>query len=158
MVSLGLLFSRHHLIDGGSLKSLTCAFFVGKSLCISLVICFAQRKPIHHVARIMDFEERLQFAIRNGILHTGCEGEVKRLALHRAKVSCYVANLLWQKDRSLVERQFHAASILSETAVIGYQRTHVFCACLHTEHDRTIHDGYVLRHVWHTLNAGVHRH
>ena len=76
MVGLGLLFSRHYFIDGGSLKSLTCAFFVGKSLCISLVISFAQRKPIHHVARVVDFKERLQLAIRDGILHASGEGEV----------------------------------------------------------------------------------
>ena len=157
MVGLRLLFSRAHLIHSSSFQSLTGFFFISQLLHISLVIILAKCQPIHHISRIMNLEERLQFTIDN-ILHVGGEFEMQRFIRDRLQVLGDVIQMLRQKDRSLVERQLHTISILSETTIVSYERTHILCATLHAEQNRTIHDGYILRNIDHRLDISMHRH
>ena len=63
-----------------------------------------------------------------------------------------------QQNRSLVKSQFLSTGILSETAVIGNESTHILRSRLHAEQDRTIHDCHILRHIDHRFDVSVHRH
>ena len=157
MVGLWLLFSRAHLIHSSSLQSLTGFFLISQLLHISLVIILTECQPIHHIAGIMNLEEGLQFTI-NGILHSGGKFKVQWLARNWLQVFGNVVEMFRQQNRSLVKSQFLATGILSETAVISNERTHILRSRLHAEQDRTIHDCHILRHIDHRLDVSMHRH
>src|SRR5574344_1380249 len=105
----------------------------------------------------MNLEERLQFTI-NGILHVCGKLKVQWLARNWLQVFGNVVEMFRQQDRSLVKSQFLSTGILAETVVIGYGRTHILVTGLHAEHDRTIHDCHILRHIDHRFDVSVHRH
>ena len=80
------------------------------------------------------------------------------LARNWLQVFGNVVEMFRQQNRSLVKSQFLSTGILSETAVIGNESTHILRSRLHAEQDRTIHDCHILRHIDHRFDVSVHRH
>ena len=105
----------------------------------------------------MNFEERLQLAF-DGILHVGGKFKMQWLTRNWLQVFGNVVEMFRQQNRSLVKSQFLSTGILSETAVIGNESTHILRSRLHAEQDRTIHDCHILRHIDHRFDVSVHRH
>ena len=104
----------------------------------------------------MDLEERLDL-VADLILHPCRKGEMQRLARYRLEIGSNALDVIVNEDRSLIDRQLLSACILSEAAVVSNEMSHVLCSCLHSEEDRAMHQGDVLRLVRQIFHAAVHR-
>ena len=138
VVALRLLLARLHLVNGAVLECLTLLLLLREVVDVALVAVLGEGEPVHHIAGIVEFEERHEF-VAYLILHAGGEGKVQRLAFDGLKLVGNILYIIINKDRSLVCRQFLAYSQLSEAAVVGYQVCQVFGARLHGEHYRAVH-------------------
>ena len=155
MIGLGLLFAWLHLIHRPCLQRLTFLFLLGQSVKISLVAILRKGQPVHHVTTVVNLEEGLQFAA-DTILHLCAQREMQRLTGNGSQLIGNVVDIIVDEDRCLVDGQLLTAGILSEPTVVSYQVGQVLCARLHSEQDRTVHQGDVLRYVGQVFDAVVH--
>ena len=156
VVGFRLLLTRLNFVHGAPLKFLARGLLALQFVQILLIIRLSQRQPIHHIARIVNLVEWLQLSVY-GIVHRCRQSEVQRLALDRNQLRRKVRKCLRMQYRSLVQRQFSARSILSETAVVSQQRLKILRSRLHTQQHRSVHYCHILRHVRHLLDPGFHR-
>ena len=156
VVTLGLLFARLYFVNGAGLQSLTFLLLFSQIVKISLVARLRQGQPVHHVTRVVQLEERHQL-VAYLVLHPCREREVQGLACHGLQLVGNVLQIIINKDRSLIDGQLLAYCQLSETTVVGNQSYQVLSTRLHGQHDRTMHQGNILRQVGQILDAVVHR-
>ena len=120
MVGLRLLFAWLHFVDSACFKRLTLLFLLGNVINVLLITAFGESKPIHHIARVMNFEEWLQFSF-NLVLHAGAQCEVQRLTWYRSELRRDAGDVIVDEDWSFINRLFGTACILPETTVICYE-------------------------------------
>ena len=82
---------------------------------------------------------------------------MERLASNGRELGGDVLGVVVDENRRFAYRQFLSARILSEAAVVGNEVGEVLCSSLHSQHDRSVHERDVLRHVGQVSHAGVHR-
>ena len=103
----------------------------------------------------MDLKEWLEF-VTDCVFHLRAENEVQGLACDGYQLTGYLFDVVIDKDGGLVDRQFPATCILSETAVIGHEVGQILCTRLHTEEDGSVHQSDVLRHVGQVFHTVMH--
>jgi len=156
MVGFRLLFPRLYFVYRTGFKCLSFLFGLCQLRQMSFVIVFRKGKPIHHIARVVYFEERLQF-IMNRIFHSGGQGEVQRFSRNGLQLVGNAFNVVVDEYRRLVGRKFFPAGILSESAIVGNEVSHIFRSGLHAQHDGAMHQCDILRNIRQILHTVVHR-
>ena len=104
----------------------------------------------------MQLKERHQF-IADFVLHTRCQRKVQRLTGNRVQLVGNILQIIINKDRCLVNGQLLANGQLSETTIVGNQTNQILSTSLHSQHNRTMHQGNILWQVRQILHAVVHR-
>ena len=82
-----------------------------------------------------------QFSILN------FKSKVQGLALNGCYLVGNEVDVVVDEDGCLVDGQFLATGILSETAIVSHEVSQILCTRLHTQQDGAVHQGDVLRHV-----------